>query len=166
VASASALLVPEVSQAVPAAGFMQSAIKFARIVASGNGWPTADISPSALALAKAVAQQMAFARLAVISGLFLIVGLVGASSAALVGQASRAPQEERAVAQPMARVAVKAGTESRPEFALNTRRFANAPGYVWAIAPQEMTNTKLTNERDVLGVIERKRWRWAWRRFR
>jgi hypothetical protein len=158
-ASVSSLLTSQASEALSAAALMQSTLIFGSALAPGAGWQVAGASRAALALTKAVLQQMVVARLATIGAVVLAIALVGSSSTALVVRAMQTRADGSSASPPP--VPVVTGTRSAMQAPgeahvhRDTSRFANAPGYVWAVFPQEISNPKLTNHRDVFGLIEK-----------
>jgi RNA polymerase sigma factor (sigma-70 family) len=158
-ASVISLLTSQISQALPAEALMQSALEIGSGLAPGAGWQGAGASRASLTLTKAVLQQMLVARLATIGVVVLAIATVGGGSTALVVRAMQPADGSGALPPP---VSVVTGSPSIKEQAppeanqgRDTSPFPNASGYVWAVYPQEISNPKLTNHRDVLGLIEK-----------
>jgi RNA polymerase sigma factor (sigma-70 family) len=133
--------------------FLQSALA----VVAGGSWQSAGVSPPVIALARSVLNRMLLARLANVAAVLLIVAAVGSVSAAAIRgsmTADATPTAETAEApRPDAgRDRQEAVTEEAPKEA--AAPFPNPPGYVWAVAPQDVSRSELTNQRDVAGTVE------------
>jgi RNA polymerase sigma factor (sigma-70 family) len=141
----SALLTPEPASALAASDRVRSLLQAALAVAAGRSWQAAGLSQPAVALVRHTLNQMLLGRLAPLAGILLMIGAVGAGSAAVLhGSATvKSPAAPAAAELPRA--------EDLPRQVADP--FTNPPGYVWAVRPQEVKQQELSNQRDVTGTV-------------
>jgi hypothetical protein len=84
-------------------------------------------------------------RLARLAAVLVVVGALGAGTAAALHGRAAAPLPEPAAMREAARTEQASLPAADP--------FANPPGYAWAVRPQGVDQPELTNQRDINGTV-------------
>jgi hypothetical protein len=140
------LIDPEPAGALPVSARVHSLLQTVLGVAAERPGQAAVLSQPAVALARHILNRMLLGRLARLAAVLLVIGAVGTGSAAILhGSAdAESPEASAAAATPRIEKALPEAVDP----------FANPPGYVWAVRPQEVEQPELNNRRDVTGTVE------------